>query len=245
MTSENVPENLKQRLKETYDSIAPKYNAWTIPHSQDRLEFLDRLLSLLDENSSTGDAPSPVVRVLELGCGGGIPTTQKLLSRTNFHVTANDMSGVQLALARENLLGAPGTEGSPGGGLGDRLELVEGDMTALDFPEGSLDAVVAMYSLIHLPLAEQTAMLAKTARWLRPGRGLLLANFSAEAVEGKVLEHWLGEDRGWVFWSGFGAEGMPGRVRAAGLEIVAAEVRGGGKVDADFLWVLARSPEKA
>jgi len=104
-------------MKASYDAITPKYNEWTIPHSATRLHYLDQLLSRLPTTSSTP------VSALELGCGYGIPVTQKLLSHPNFTVTANDISSVQLALARPTLL--PDLSSGPSHG---RLTLLDGDM---------------------------------------------------------------------------------------------------------------------
>ncbi|KAI1776536.1 S-adenosyl-L-methionine-dependent methyltransferase [Hypoxylon cercidicola] len=106
----------------------------------------------------------PQLRVLELGCGPGLPVTGKLLSHPTLHVTANDISTAQISLARANLLGAAGNTDAE-----KRLALVEGDMAELAFPGRSFDAVVALYSLIHLPRAEQADMIGKIARWLKPG----------------------------------------------------------------------------
>jgi ubiquinone/menaquinone biosynthesis C-methylase UbiE len=222
---EQIPENLKQRLKASYDAIAPKYNAWTIPNSQQRLHYLDKLLALMSDQVG---ASQDHVSVLELGCGCGIPVTQKLLSHANFHVTANDLSSAQIAAAKENLASD---------GVGDRLTLLEGDMAALAFPEGSLEAVVGMYSLIHLPCAEQEELLGKIALWLKPG-GYFLANFDKEAMDGVVFEKWL-DDKGWVYLSGFGAEATVEKVKQAGLEVVVDEVSEDA-VRASFLWVIAR-----
>ena len=223
------PTDLKSRLKASYDAIAPKYNEWTIPHSTTRLHYLDQLLSRLPTTSA-----STPVSVLELGCGHGIPVTQKLLSYPNFTVTANDLSSAQLALARTNLL-----PDSPGAAAHGRLTLVEGDMLTLDFPPTTLDAVIGMYSIIHLPRAEQVEMLHKIATWLKPG-GWVLANFGAEESAGIEMQKWLEEDKGWMFWSGWGAEGTVEKVREAGLEVVVRETERDVVDDATFLWILAR-----
>ncbi|KAL9620225.1 MAG: hypothetical protein Q9160_005234 [Pyrenula sp. 1 TL-2023] len=224
------PTDLKTRLKASYDAIAPKYNQWTIPHSTTRLHFLDQLLDRLPSTSASNP-----VSVLELGCGCGLPVTEKLLSHPTFSVTANDLSSAQLALARASLLPDP-----PGPNDG-RLTLLDGDMLALDFAPMTFDAVVGMYSIIHLPRAEQVEMLGKIAAWLKPG-GWLLANFGAEEAAGREIRDWLGEDKGWMFWSGWGSEGSVEKVREAGLEVVVQEVVE-DVVDAKFLWVLARKSE--
>ncbi|EJT73783.1 hypothetical protein GGTG_07639 [Gaeumannomyces tritici R3-111a-1] len=222
------PENLKQRIKDSYDAIAPTYNTWTQDHSPVRLEFVDKLLKLLDVSSSTADA----ISILELGAGAGIPATARLLaSSPRVRVTANDISSAQVSLGRANLAAEAA-----------RVAWEEGDMCALSFGPGSLDAVLALFSIIHLPRAEQAEMLGKLHDWLRPG-GYLVANFVAEPMEGFVLEKWL-HDKGWMYWSGFGAEGTLDKIREAGFEIVESEVRK-EDVDAAFLWVVARKLTEA
>ncbi|MCJ1228152.1 hypothetical protein MMC12_004813 [Toensbergia leucococca] len=229
----DLPADLKSRLKASYDAIAPRYNEWTIPHSTTRLRYLDQLLDRLP--ATTTSSPSTPVSVLELGCGCGVPVTQKLLSHPNFSVTANDLSSAQLALARTSLLPDP-----PGPAHG-RLTLLEGDMLALDFTPATFDAVVGMYSIIHLPRAEQVEMLRKIVAWLKPG-GWVLANFAAEESAGREIQNWLQEEKGWMFWSGWGSEGTVEKVREAGLEVVLQETVE-DVVDAKFLWILARKSD--
>ncbi len=228
----NPPADLKSRLKASYDAIAPRYNEWTIPHWTKRLRYLDQLLARLPTTTTSSSSPSTPVSVLELGCGCGVPVTQKLLSHPNFSVTANDLSSAQLALARASLLPDPP---DPAHG---RLTLLEGDMLTLDFTPATFDAVVGMYSIIHLPRAEQVEMLHKIVAWLKPG-GWVLANFAAEEIAGREMQNWLEEENGWMFWSGWGSEGTPEKVREAGLEVVVQEMVEDA-VDVKFLWILAR-----
>lgn len=227
------PADLKSRLKASYDAVASRYNEWTIPHSTTRLHYLDQLLGRLPTDTSS--SPAAPVSVLELGCGYGVPVTQKLLSYPNFSVTANDLSSTQLALARAGLLPDP-----PGSAHG-RLTLLEGDMLALNFKPATFDAVVGMYSIIHLPRAEQVEMLRKIVAWLKPG-GWVLANFAAKELAGREMQNWLGEEKAWMFWSGWGSEGTVDKMREAGLEVVVQETVE-DVVDAKFLWILARKSE--
>ena len=224
------PAELKSRLKDSYDAIAPKYNQWTIPHSTTRLHYLDQLLEHLIASPSS--SPSTPVSVLELGCGCGIPVTEKLLSHSNISVTANDLSSTQLALARASLL-ADQSSSAHG-----RLTLLEGDMLKLKFAPSTFDAVVGMYTIIHLPRTEQVEMLRQIVMWLKPG-GWMLANFAAEESVGNEVQNWLKEEKGWMFWSGWGSEGTLEKVREVGLEIVVQETVE-DVVDAKFLWILAR-----
>lgn len=208
---DSTPHPSKQIVEEGYDLIAPTYNKWTTSGPSPRPSQTKRLLELIPEKS----------KVLELGCGAGIPGTQILASHCS--VTGNDISGAQIALARQNVPDAA---------------FVQGDMMALTFDEGSFDAVVAFYSVIHLPREEQKVMMGKIAGWLKDG-GYVLVNLGANDNEGSVNQDWLG---GKMYWSSYDAETNREMVRGAGFEIVKAEVieddEDGKSVP--FLWVLAR-----
>jgi len=225
----DVPTDLKSRMKASYDAIAPTYSEWTIPHSTTRLHYLDQLLDHLPTTTAANSIP---VSVLELGCGNGVPVTQKLLSYPNFSVTANDLSGAQLALARAHLLPDP-----PGPAHG-RLTLLEGDMLALDFQPATFDAVAGIYSIIHLPQDEQVKLLRKIVTWLKPG-GWILANFVVEEMAGREVQNWLEEEKGWMFWSSLGSKGTIEKLGEVGLEVVVQETVEDA-VDVKFLWILAR-----
>jgi SAM-dependent methyltransferase len=116
--------------------------------------------------------------VADLGCGAGIPATRELASH-GLRVLGVDFSAVQLARARR-LVPAAG--------------LVQADMAALRLRPASLDAAVSFYALIHLPLADQQALLARVREWLRPG-GYFLVTTGAQRWTG--TERWLGAD---MFW---------------------------------------------
>ncbi|KAF9741345.1 hypothetical protein PMIN06_012515 [Paraphaeosphaeria minitans] len=221
-----VPADLKDRLKNCYDAIAHTYNA-KLGNVLDsiRLDYVNRLLGLLN------DTDRAEATLLELGCGAGVPSTKTFLDNASpsIRVTANDLSTVQLDLARQHLADHVGS---------GKVTLVPGDMLALDFPPCSFHAVTGFYSIIHLPRTEQVLLMRKIAGWLNPG-GYFLANFAGEEQESHVMEKWLGEEKGWTFWSGWGAEGSAKMVEDAGLEVLVRETRE-SSVDATFLWVIAR-----
>ena len=110
-------------------------------------------------------------RVLDLGCGCGVPVARELARRCR--VTGVDLSPVQVERARALVPGA---------------RFVCADMTTVEFAPGSFDAVVAFYSLFNLPLAEQPGLIRRAAGWLVPGGRFL-------AVVGK--EPWTGVERDW------------------------------------------------
>ena len=124
----------------------------------------------------------PGCRVLDLGCGCGIPVARRLASRHS--VTGVDLSAVQIARARE---------------LVPSAMFICADMTNVDFTEQSFDAIVCLFALIHVPLTEQAGLLRKIRGWLRPN-GVLLATVGHQAWTG-VEENWLGVAGGDMWWS--------------------------------------------
>ena len=110
-------------------------------------------------------------RVLDLGCGNGVPVARELAERCA--VTGVDLSPVQIERARA---------------LVPRARFVCADMTSVEFEPGCFDAVVAFYSVFNVPLADQPALIERVAGWLvRGGRFL--------AMVGK--EPWTGVEKDW------------------------------------------------
>ncbi|TMG62008.1 MAG: class I SAM-dependent methyltransferase [Chloroflexi bacterium] len=60
-------------------------------------------------------------------------------------------------------------------------------------------SITCLYALIHLPLAEQPALLRSVSRWLQPG-GLFLATVGHQAWTG-LEKDWLGVAGGDMWWS--------------------------------------------
>jgi SAM-dependent methyltransferase len=207
----------KRLVEDGYDRIAETYAGWAGRSTSDeRTRYADILLRGLPSGA----------RVLELGCGAGVPVTQALARR--FAVTAVDISARQAALARRN---AP------------TATVLHADMAGLAFPPESFDGVIALYSIIHLPRAEHAPLLRAIATWLRPG-GLLIATMGVNDTAAGTEEDWLGAP---MFWSGFDSATNQGLVRDAGLRIVSAREEA---VDEDgqpvlFLWIVAEKPRLA
>ena len=207
----------KDLVRKGYDSIAPAYLEFIGALPSPNIAWTDKLLTAL---TSPGTS-----EVLELGCGNGVPCTIHVASLVG-RLTANDISQTQIALARDNLHSD------------NNVSFIAGDMTQLAFPPASYDAVLALYSLVHLPLEEQPVMLSKIWTWLKPG-GLVLCNFDVEEDPGSVMDDWLGCP---MFKAGYGVAGSRGIVQVAGFDILEAEEISSvdGKNTVPFLWVLAR-----
>jgi SAM-dependent methyltransferase len=207
----------RQVVERGYDRIADQFLAMVEDeppaHAQVRARYTSALFDQLPQGAN----------VLELGCGPGVPTAQALARR--FRVTGVDLSARQVALARRNV---------------PEARFVQADMTQLEVPPASYDAVVAFWSLFHVPRQEQPQLLRDIAGWLRPG-GLFVATLSAQPMVADVDEL-MGVD---MYWSGFGSETNVRLIGEAGLEVVEAEEETleefGDTVTT--LWVIARKPE--
>jgi 2-polyprenyl-3-methyl-5-hydroxy-6-metoxy-1,4-benzoquinol methylase len=217
---------IKDDIKLAYNEIAEVYLNWTQPSHKIRLSYLELMLRSLDpakENRETS--------VLELGCGAGVPCTQLLASRDHISVTANDISETQISMAKTR--------------LPQSVNLIQGDMMDLEFSHEHFDAVVAMYSIFHLPRSEQTVILRRIYDWLKPG-GRLLANFPETGFASSSDRSWLGGTKGAMHWSGWGRNETKTLLTGIGFEmeidevVVDSEEENGVSRSVAFHWVLAK-----
>ena len=198
---------LYQRLG-GYDAIAGRYaehiKANRGPETYFR-SFLGRVLGRIPEGG----------RVLDLGCGAGLITAE-LVRRAR--VVALDRSSAQLSLLRRH---AP-----------DAIP-VRADIAQVQFRQGSFDAVVAFWTLVHVRRDRHRAVLSNVHDWLRPGgtfAGTLGTSDSTEDVE----EDFFGAP---MSWSHFDAETNRRLLRGAGFDVEQAdEVFDEGEM---ALWVMA------
>jgi SAM-dependent methyltransferase len=152
----------KDIVRRGYDELSLRYrgDAETPPHYA---SWIGELSGRLGPNAD----------VLDLGCGCGVPVARDL-STAGHRVTGIDISDVQIERAQRLVPGAT---------------FVRGDATQAAFPPGSFDAVVCLYTIIHVPLDEQAPLLGRLATSLRDGGWLLLT---------AGHEAWTGTEAGWL-----------------------------------------------
>lgn len=107
-------------------------------------------------------AIAPGERLLDLGCGAGRHAFEA--ARRGARVVAMDTDREELASVAAIFAAMAEAGEIPDGGSG---QIVAGDATAMPFPDGSFDKVIAAEVLEHIP-ADQAA-LNEIARVLRPG----------------------------------------------------------------------------
>lgn len=164
-------EAAKDLVRRGYDVLSARYDEAT--GAETKYEgWISEILEALDAGG----------RVLDLGCGSGVPVARSLVS-AGHQVLGVDISEVQVRRAREFV---------PQG------EFLQADATTLDLPGESFDAVISFYALIHIPLDEQLPLLERIAGWLRPG-GLFAGTAGHRAWTG-AEENWL-EGHTPMWWS--------------------------------------------
>lgn len=161
-------------------------------------------------------------RVLDLGCGAGIPSTQELARR--FDVVGVDISGAQLERARTNV---------------PEAEFILADFADLQFPDRSFDGVVGLYAVSHVPREQHAQLFADVFNWLTPG-GLFLVTLGA-ADSPDWTGDWLGEP---MFFSSHDADTNRRLVREAGFGLLLDEIAVTHEPEGDvsFLWLIGQKP---
>ena len=181
-------------VRRGYDCCAQRYGAQRAQDDSDQLRPLTERLA-------------PGARVLDLGCGAGVPIARSLAAR--HRVVGLDLSRAMLRLARAAV---------PAGAW------VEGDLSRIAFRPASFDAVVMLFALFHVPRTRHGSILANIRGWLRPG-GYLLATLT-EAAEAPYLEDdFFGTT---MYWSHFGWSEYTALLARAGFEILGGRIIGHG-----------------
>jgi cyclopropane fatty-acyl-phospholipid synthase-like methyltransferase len=110
-------------------------------------------------------------RVLDCGFGFADQDIQWAREFPGVHITGINISSLQVGRAEQRVRDA---------GLIDKIDLREGDATAMPFEDGTFHKVVALESAFHFPSRKR--FLQEAHRVLRPGGRIALADF-ADAPE--------------------------------------------------------------
>jgi SAM-dependent methyltransferase len=207
-----TPGDLERLVGDGYDRVAGAYARLEGEAPWPRGRWVEELLARLPEPS----------RVLDLGCGSGIPVLRALVERGHAALGV-DVSAEQIARARANV---------------PEAELRCGSFLELDVAPATFDAAVSLYAIEHVPRETHARLLETIRRALRAGGWLLLTVETGD--EPGVVGDWLGAP---MYISHFDAATSEQLVRDAGFEIVAArtetQLEGGRPVE--YLWVLAQA----
>ena len=159
----------KSLVQKGYDRIATEY-------AEARQKEADVGLGLLTEKLDLQ------ARVLDVGCGAGIPIAFTLSQR--FEVIGVDISKEMINLAEKNVPNA---------------KFIHADVMSVDLPMAYFDGVVTFYTVFHLPREEHKELFRRIHRWLRPA-GYLLATLTKENEEPYLEDDYFGIN---MYWSNY------------------------------------------
>ncbi len=174
-------------LTAAYDDIGSRYDE-AFPRKEGQLACGDWLLARLP----------PGARVLDVGCGTGLPTARQL-TEGGCVVTGVDISPGMLDIARRNV---------------PRARFLRADIGDLDPALGRYDAVVAFFSLLHLPRARIPQALRRIHALLEPDGLFSLAMVEADVDD--VPIDFLGRQ---IRVTGYLREELRAVLEAAGFSI--------------------------
>ncbi|MEI5103705.1 class I SAM-dependent methyltransferase [Streptomyces sp. PmtG] len=184
---------------EAFDAIGAAYDV-AFPHKQGQLAAGDRLATELPPGS----------RVLDVGCGTGLPTAEQLTG-AGHTVLGVDLSAGMLDLARKNVP-SPAAEFR----LVDLADLrIGGEGPGA---VGQFDGIACFFSLLMLPREEIPSALRLLRSLLRPGGLLALSMVEADLDDAAIP--FLGHA---IRVSGYLRDELRQVVREAGFDIAHEE----------------------
>lgn len=174
----------RRMVESAYDKIAGEYLQ---TKNDDTLVFARELEKRLEPGS----------RILDAGCGAGIPIAKYLSGK--FEVFGIDISAKQIELAKR---------------LVPNARFKKADMLEPGFENEYFDGIACMYSLIHVDRKKHLEILRKFYELLKTP-GYLLVCMQLEAWEGEG--DYLGTK---MFWSGYGRKRNIELLKKCGFRIL-------------------------
>lgn len=153
------PWYLDDQWKSTWER--PSYKALILQRWSSWRQSIQRWLPAYEAARETGDTPPAPLRVLDAGCGDGVNLHGLKQIFADLSACPCQFSGMDYNVIRLERASARYAD----------VELLEGDLTALELPEASYDCILCNHVLEHI--RDDGAALRHLRRVLRPG-GLLL-----------------------------------------------------------------------
>jgi SAM-dependent methyltransferase len=158
----------KSALRHSYDAVTEEYAR----RFYQELDGKPADRRLLDHFADALQESGPCV---ELGCGPGHIT--RYLHERGINISGIDLSAKMVKKARK---------------LNPGVSFSRGDLRKLPVDDNHWAAIVALYSLIHIPPQELVATLLEFHRALEPGGALLIAFHVGNGKE--HLDEWWGQE---------------------------------------------------
>lgn len=159
-------------------------------------------------------------KILDLGCGPGIPY-DLYLSHRGYRLTGIDFCRKHVRQAAERVP------------LG---RFICCDISEIQLPQKSFDAIVSLYTIFHLPRTRHRDMIETIYRTLGSG-GVALLTFGTSDSEYGEEDDWLGER---MAWSSFPPEVYERILKDCEFTILRSQFEGRPEDEEYHWWVLAQ-----
>ncbi|MCG6859952.1 MAG: methyltransferase domain-containing protein [Chromatiaceae bacterium] len=201
---------MKDTLREIYDQFAETYekNRGLF----DMSEVLDSFYAKLEVKEG---------KLLDLGCGSGEPVARYFIDR-NWSAVGIDFSEKMIELASKYV---------------PEMQTINSDIREVDFEPDLFDAIIASYSLFHLPVDNHAELFKKIHRWLRPDGKTLFTYATEEYTGSKEFDGYktfMGQE---LYYSHKTPDELYADLESIGFNIESTDYRNIG--NEIFLWVTA------
>ncbi len=192
--ADNPDINYKTIVQKGYDSCAEDYDR--ARRRETNLE-LDLVTGRLEQGA----------KVLDIGCGAGVPITKTLAER--YSVTGVDISSEMVRRARKNV---------------PEASFIHNDIMTMEFPPDEFNAVVSFYAVFHLPREEHPGLFKRIHEWLKPG-GYLLATVAVFNEAAYTEDDFFGET---MYWSNYSLDEYRDILTETGFKLLETTTIGHG-----------------
>ena len=178
-------------VREGYNKVVERYSSQRDKFKGNK--YLEEFTKLLKPDS----------KVLDIGCGSGIPIDKYLISK-DFKIIGIDISRKQIDLARKN---------------NPQASYEVKDMSDLQYGEYNVDAAISFYSIFHIPREQHRELFKKINSFLPVG-GSILVTMGAAEWEG-FEEDFHGTK---MWWSHYGPKKNRKIIENVGFEVILDEI---------------------
>ena len=159
-------------------------------------------------------------KVLDLGCGIGIPFDKYLVDR-GIKVKGIDISKKHVEMARKNV---------------SETEFIEGDFSEINFDEKSYDGILALYSIFHIHRDQHKNLLEKVYKTLKDS-GVTMITFGTSGSEYGEEDNFCGSK---MAWSTFEPETYKQFFQEIGFKVIEEKYEGNPGDEEYHYWALVR-----
>jgi 2-polyprenyl-3-methyl-5-hydroxy-6-metoxy-1,4-benzoquinol methylase len=194
-------------IEESYDKMGEAYH-----RTRDNKKFNSELEKFTELLPRAG-------RVLDAGCGVGIPVS-KFLVKKGFSVTGVDISKKLIDLAKENV---------------PEANFHQKNIIELDFPDDSFEGIICVYTLWHIPRNNHQSIINNFHRMLKTN-GILVLNTGIFESDG--MSKFFGEP---MLWSNNSPQKTLAITKENGFEILSEGILSlGGE---NQYWIFAKKED--